>query len=237
MLRRRLVTSSKNNASTLKLDDGSQVAVIGGGPAGSFFSYFLLDLAKRVGVDIHVDIYEPKEFSRYGPIGCNHCGGIVSESLVQIMAAEGINIPAKVVQRGIDAYVLHMDVGSVRIDTPLQEKRIVAMYRGGGPLGTKEIEWGSFDGFLQELTTNTGAQLVIDWVKSVNFDTGRPVVTTQTGISKTYDLIVGAVGINSRSKRESSSNRGGSDSIGNTRTFHVLDGHEVRRYAKEYITI
>ena len=31
----------KNSASSLKLDDGSRVAVIGGGPAGSFFSYFL----------------------------------------------------------------------------------------------------------------------------------------------------------------------------------------------------
>ena len=62
-----------------------------------------------------------------GPAGCNHCGGIVSESLVQLLTTEGINIPTKVAQKGIESYVLHMDVGSVRIETPVHEKRIAAM--------------------------------------------------------------------------------------------------------------
>ncbi|HUV27568.1 MAG TPA: cyclic nucleotide-binding domain-containing protein [Anaerolineales bacterium] len=39
----------------LQLDDGSRVGVIGGGPAGSFFSIFLLDLAERMGMDIQGD--------------------------------------------------------------------------------------------------------------------------------------------------------------------------------------
>jgi flavin-dependent dehydrogenase len=69
----------------LHLDDGSQVAVIGGGPAGSFFSYFLLDSANRLGIDVTVDIYEPRVFSKSGPAGCNMCGGIISESLVQML--------------------------------------------------------------------------------------------------------------------------------------------------------
>ncbi|NOY70560.1 MAG: cyclic nucleotide-binding domain-containing protein [Deltaproteobacteria bacterium] len=181
-----------------KLDDGSQVAVIGGGPAGSFFSHFLLDLAKRADMNIAVDIYDPKDFLRFGPIGCNHCGGIVSESLVQIMAAEGINIPETVAQRGIDAYVLHTDVDSVRIDTPLQEKRIAAMFRGGGPLGTSDATWEGFDGFLQNLTRDSGAKIIPEKVKAIDFDdTGRPVVTTRGDTSKTYDLLVGAVGVNS----------------------------------------
>src|SRR3989338_8882687 len=85
----------------LRLQDGSRVAVIGGGPAGSFFSYFLLKMAAAVDLRIDVDIYEPRSFSQSGPAGCNHCGGIVSESLVQILAAEGINLPADVVQSGI----------------------------------------------------------------------------------------------------------------------------------------
>ena len=49
------------------------------------------------------------------------CGGIISESLVQNLAAEGINLPTTIVQRGINAYMLHTDVGSVRIDAPLNE--------------------------------------------------------------------------------------------------------------------
>jgi len=79
------------------------------------------------------------------------CGGVVSESLVQILATEGINLPTTVVQRGIDSYVLHMKEGSVTIDTPLHEKRIAVMHRGAGPRGMKRIEWRSFDGFLQNL--------------------------------------------------------------------------------------
>lgn len=43
-----LVTHPDSNASTLELDDGSRVAVIGGGPAGSFFTYFLLSRLRKV---------------------------------------------------------------------------------------------------------------------------------------------------------------------------------------------
>ena len=46
--------------------------------------------AKRLGIDIELDIIEAKNFSKVGPSGCNHCGGIISESLVQILSAEGI---------------------------------------------------------------------------------------------------------------------------------------------------
>jgi len=70
------------------LRDGSRIAVVGGGPAGSFFSYFLLNMAEAIDLDLTVDIFEPRSFKYCGPAGCNHCGGIVSESLVQILAAE-----------------------------------------------------------------------------------------------------------------------------------------------------
>ena len=78
----------------LFLDNGSRVAVIGGGPAGSFFTYFLFEMAERIGMELAVDIYEPRDFSNAGPQGCNMCGGILSESLVQLLATEGINLPS-----------------------------------------------------------------------------------------------------------------------------------------------
>src|SRR3990172_5413717 len=103
-----------STVSRLSLDSGSRVAVMGGGPAGPLFSYFLLDMASRVGMAVRVDMYEPRDFSLPAPQGCNMCGGIVSESLVQNLAVEGINLPPSVIQRGIDSYVLHTDVGSAR---------------------------------------------------------------------------------------------------------------------------
>jgi len=188
---------------TLGLDSGSRVAVIGGGPAGSFFSYFVIEIARRVGMDLNVDIYESRDFSRPGPPGCNMCGGIVSESLVQTLAAEGINLPPAVVQRGIDSYQLHMDVGSVRIETPLREMRIAAVHRGSGPrdVDVKESKWTSFDGYLQALVLEKGAHLVRGRVDEINSRSGRPEVRIRGGSAQVYDLLIMAVGVNSGTLR------------------------------------
>ncbi len=184
--------------SDLRLRDGSRVAVIGGGPAGSFFSYFFMQMAGRVGLECPVDIYEGRDFACPGPKGCNMCGGIISESLAQNLAAEGINLPPTVVQRGIDSYVLHMDVGSVRIETPLQEMRIAAVHRGGGPRGMQgELRFRGLDGYLLDLAAASGAQLSRKKVEGLSWDDSRPRIKTQDGIEQTYDLLVIATGVNS----------------------------------------
>ena len=72
--------------SPTRLVDGSRVAVMGDGPAGSFFRYLLLDLAERFGIDIKVDIYEPRDLTLPAPQGCNMCAGVISETLVQNLA-------------------------------------------------------------------------------------------------------------------------------------------------------
>src|SRR3989338_2470281 len=133
MANKKIYPKSNNGYAKMNIKNGSHIGIIGGGPAGSLFNYFILDIANRLGIDIQVDIYDGKDFCKFGPAGCNHCGGIISESLVQILATEGINLPSSIVERGIDSYVLHMDVGDVRIDTPLFEKRIAAVFRGNGP--------------------------------------------------------------------------------------------------------
>ncbi|MBI5342286.1 MAG: cyclic nucleotide-binding domain-containing protein [Deltaproteobacteria bacterium] len=184
-------------ASDFTLDSGSRVGVVGGGPAGAFFSYFLLSMAERVGMNVSVDVYEPRDFNKPGPVGCNMCGGIISESLVQLLAAEGIILPPTVVQRGIDSYVLHMDVGTVRIEPPGHEKRIAAVHRGAGPRGILEKRWHSFDGFLLDLAAQRGATVVRERVDGVSWVDGKPQVKTKSGDSPAYDLLVGAVGINS----------------------------------------
>ncbi|UCE40490.1 MAG: hypothetical protein JSV17_13685 [Candidatus Aminicenantes bacterium] len=180
----------------LSLDENSRVAVIGAGPAGTFFSYFLFAMAERVGQEIQLDIFESRNFASPGPSGCNMCGGIVSESLVQTLATEGINLPASVIQRGIDSYVLHMDVGSVKIETPLQEKRIGAVHRGAGPRGNQEGQWDSFDNFLLKLARDKGANIISGRVDEIRWEDGRPAVKVRGGESRVYDLLVVAVGVN-----------------------------------------
>lgn len=178
------------------LDDGSRVGVIGGGPAGSLFAYFLLTFAERMDLGLAVDIYEPRDFSKPGPGGCNMCGGIVSESLVQALAVEGIDLPTTVVQRGIDSYVLHTADSSVRIDTPLREKRIAAVHRGGGPRDEEEVDWGGLDGHLLNLAQGLGANVIPARVGEAAWEEGRPQVRLKDA-SQRYDLLVGATGVNS----------------------------------------
>ncbi|MHC4449206.1 MAG: NAD(P)/FAD-dependent oxidoreductase [Planctomycetota bacterium] len=180
----------------LRLENGSRVAVLGGGPAGSFFAYFALEMAGRLGLEIEVDIYEPRDFSRPAPHGCNMCGGIISESLVQHLATEGINLPPTVVQRGIESYELHTDMGQVRIDTPMHEMRIGSVYRGSGPRDIKQMRWESFDSFLQQLACEKGARRIAKRVGAVRIADGRPELETHGGEINRYDLLAVASGIN-----------------------------------------
>jgi len=181
----------------LSLEDGARVAVVGGGPAGSFFAHFLLRMAAEVGLDVSVDIWEPRSFTRSGPGGCNHCGGIVSESLVQMLATEGINLPLDVAQRGIESYVIHMDVGSVRIACPAGERRIAALYRGNGPRTGEASPWESFDGFLQKMAVNDGARVVRSLVTGIEWRGGLPHLLQAGGAASPYELVCVASGVNS----------------------------------------
>ena len=127
----------RDSSQDLKLSDGCGIAVVGGGPAGSFFSYFLLDMAQDLGLDVQLDLYEPPDFSQPGPAGCNMCGGIVSESLVQALAAEGITLGPDVIQRRIDSYFLHMDAGDVGIMNPSEGEAHRFCASGWGHVGSR----------------------------------------------------------------------------------------------------
>jgi len=186
-----------DSAGEFELRDGSRIAVVGGGPSGSFFSYFLLKMADAIDLELEVDIFEPRSFKYCGPAGCNHCGGIVSESLVQILAAEGIVLPETVVQRGVESYVVHMDVGDVSIESPVHEMRIAALYRGNGPRESVEAKLESFDGFLQGMATDLGAQVVRQLITGVQWPDGRPELEFADHSTKTYDLVAVAAGVNS----------------------------------------
>lgn len=185
------------NYDPLMLDDGARISVIGGGPTGTFFSIFALKMARMVGLDLDVTIYDPKDFTRRGPAGCNRCGGVVSEILVQTLAVEGIKIPDSVIHRGIDSYCLHTREGSVFISTPDREKTLAAVYRGGGPKGKSILDKSSFDRFLLDLAIQEGATHVADRIESVQYDNGRPVLLTRGNGRVEADLVVGAYGINS----------------------------------------
>ncbi|MEO5350498.1 MAG: hypothetical protein H7836_12745 [Magnetococcus sp. YQC-3] len=183
----------------MKLVNGSSVAIVGGGPGGSLTAIFLLDLAKKLRIDLTVDIYEPKNFSATGPSGCNMCGGVLSESLVQLLAAEGIALPQSVVIDTINAYVLHTDEESACIEAPRREMRIATLFRGAGPRGAEHqrpLPWRSFDLHLLELAIEKGARHLPHAVTGLQREEGWPVLSTQKAEPRRYDLLIGAVGLN-----------------------------------------
>jgi len=203
----------------LKLKDGSNIAVIGGGPAGSFFTYFALEFANRYGLEINVDVIESKDFTCAGPPGCNNCGGIVSESLVQVLSTEGIVLPSKVISRGIASYTLHLEQGTSVIEAPLNEQKIAAMFRGKGPKGSIDTGLDSFDNYLLELCKSKGAKAYFDKVTEVLYETDGVTIKTKKSFEKKYDLVVGAVGLNQKTLQMFSSILPGLKHPGMTKTF------------------
>lgn len=189
----------------MELTNHSRIAIIGGGPAGSLTAYFMLDMANHLGIHLNVEIYNSATFSAPGPKGCNHCGGVISETLVQMLAMEGINLPTGVVQRGIDSYALHTEQGSARIDTPVEESRIAALYRGSGPLNCvkcaspnedERVTYQSFDGHLLSLAVGKGAVVHSTRVTRIAKEGTLPVVSAKGMDDRSFDLVVGAMGVN-----------------------------------------
>jgi flavin-dependent dehydrogenase len=183
----------------IELHDGADIAVAGGGPTGSFFSIFALKLAKMIGKELNITIYDPKDFTREGPGGCNRCGGVISELLVQTLALEGINLPDSVVQRGINSYKLYTRLGEAFISAPAHENRIATVYRGGGPKGTIGSGKKSFDKFLLELAVSEGAKHEPVKIDRIEYRNKRPLLYAKDKKISEPDLLVGAVGVNSSS--------------------------------------
>jgi flavin-dependent dehydrogenase len=180
------------------LQDGSNIAVIGGGPAGSFFTYYALEFADRLDLNINIDIYEAKNFTRIGAGGCNHCGGIISESLVQKLSTDGIIIPAEIIQRGINTYTMHVEKGDAVIQTPSNEHRIASVFRGCGPRGCLDTSQRSFDNYLLDLCREKGAQVILEKVTELERCEEGIIVKSKKLENKKYDLVVGAVGLNKK---------------------------------------
>jgi flavin-dependent dehydrogenase len=183
------------------LSDGARVGVIGGGPAGSLFAYFLIETAQRVGVNLSVDVFEARDFNRPGPAGCNMCGGMVSESMIQTLATEGIRFPDSVVQRGLDSFVIHTPERTAYMDIPLHERRIAAMHRGSGPKSARVHDWESFDGFLLNAAATRGAHVVHGRVSDMTLEDGRPRLVVGDQTHGPYELVASAAGVNSATWR------------------------------------
>jgi len=116
------------------LKDGSKIAIVGGGPAGSFFAHFALKRAEQEGIKVDITIFEGKSFCQKGPRGCNMCPGVISEKLYGELKKNNMLPPGKCVQKEINGYYFHTHDGCVEVQNPKPsaDKKIITVYRGDG---------------------------------------------------------------------------------------------------------
>ncbi|NIS79222.1 MAG: hypothetical protein GTO14_03155 [Anaerolineales bacterium] len=180
----------------LGLNDGGRVCIVGGGPAGSFAAIHLLNLMRQHDLKLKITIFEPRDFSRPGPGGCNRCAGVLSSRLLSALESVGLSLPEEVVQAKINSYAINLDGEVLNIHRPDPSRRILSIYRGAGPRLTQGEVIASFDNFLLREACSRGAEHVNARVRVVSWE-GKPVVYTAQGRHEA-DLLVLATGVNSR---------------------------------------
>ena len=191
--------------SNLELVNGSRVAVLGGGPAGAFFSLFLQKFAQLEHLLLDITIYDAKDFLQKGPKGCNLCAGVISETLSRRLHSEGIRLPEERIMHRVDGYCLHQGDRRLYLTGEVERtERIATVFRGNGPRYSSFPENVSFDDYLLTLAQDCGATVVRHFVRDLELSDSRggPVRVlsgTDDDIqAHEFDLVVGAFGVNSQ---------------------------------------
>jgi flavin-dependent dehydrogenase len=181
----------------LHLKDHSRVCIVGGGPAGSLAALHLLHLSKLHNLSFKVQIFEPRDFSRPGPSGCNRCAGVLSSRLWGNLSELDLSLPEETIQAELQHYTIHLDGESIHLNRPDPSRRIVSVYRGGGPRMIDGPPEAGFDHYLLDQAINRGAIQISTRVRQVTWE-DRPVIHTRQELYPA-DLLVLAIGINSKS--------------------------------------
>ncbi len=177
-----------------------EIVVIGGGPAGTFFTHRVMDDFRSRDRDVEVTIIEKKLFPKKGPSGCNLCAGLISSSMIGNLKKLGIELPEDIIQNRIDSYTYHTEGGSREFEQ-YGDETIYAVYRGGGPLYDKREIETSFDQVLLKSAENKGANVIHSKVKDVILSKSegekhRVIYGEDSAVE--CDVVIGAYGLNSR---------------------------------------
>lgn len=162
------------------LRDGARVGIIGAGPAGSLCAHFLSQMAREEGRELHLTLFDYKDFSLSGPQGCNMCAGVVSGSLSRHLEEAGIRFPRDIVQSRIERYRIVTPAGEACLTPPAGAREIVTVFRGNGPQYAPVRGNVSFDDFLLENARSEGVEVVEEAVLGLHLPKrpGEPVVVS-----------------------------------------------------------
>ncbi len=191
--------------SSLRLKNNSKIAIIGGGPAGSFFANDAIQQAKKHGINVQITIFNSKDFSQRGPIGCNMSASVIAGSLHAKLIRDDIILPESIIRQEIKGYYFHTEEYGIELYKPdrIDKSSIMAVYRGNGPLYSTHTVSHSFDDFLLKHVINQGVSVISEPVLNLNLtsniDAPATVIYGKGGQHNKMDadLVVGAFGINS----------------------------------------
>jgi len=188
----------------LKLQSGSKIAIIGGGPAGVFFAHFILKHLSEHSIDVSITIFDGKDFLMAGPKGCNLCAGVLSDSLYERLEEEGIVPPDSRIISRVEGYVLHVHGEQIKFSCQdNQIKPIATVFRGNGPRCSTFPDIVSFDDYLLSWIRERGVRVISQPVGDIELPKDRMkslrLSYGENEKDKTFeaDLVVGAFGINS----------------------------------------
>ncbi|MGD0580427.1 MAG: hypothetical protein ABSC08_16055 [Bryobacteraceae bacterium] len=181
------------------LQNNDCVAVVGGGPAGSFFAIHLLREARRLNRRIDVVIVEKR-----GPIdidaaalecrGCGFCAGGISPRLDEILEQQGLSVPDEIVQGRFDYVWIQGQWKNFRLRVP-KHMRMYSVFRGSLP-GRRIGSLAGFDGFLLSEAVKEGARILYGKVEAMAYGaSGLPRLTVRTESGESVPLDAGFVTI------------------------------------------
>lgn len=179
----------------LPLSDGATVGVIGGGPAGSLFSYLVKNYSKSCGLDLNIVMLDGKSFFKEGCVGCNMCAGVISQTLDRKLSDVGIHMPGNVAQRYIRGYVLETKAGILHLEKKTRET-ITTVYRGRGPKGSSLEGMIGFDEFLMSQISPL-VDFVPEYVREIELKKGGVRLKTRSREIE-VDVAVVASGLNTK---------------------------------------
>ncbi|MGD0090537.1 MAG: hypothetical protein ABSE73_11510, partial [Planctomycetota bacterium] len=188
------------------LEEGSTIAVIGGGPSGAFFAIHFLKRARELGRKTRVVILE-RRLAPCGAACCsagvelNRCGysaGGISPKLNDALRKLDLRLPPEVVQNRIHSITVQGYWKNIELDVP-GEREVVSVVRGG-PFAPRQERYSNFDAFLLDRAVQEGAELVAGTVYDAYYaESRKPVVCYRgAGVESRLeaDFVVFAGGVN-----------------------------------------
>jgi flavin-dependent dehydrogenase len=192
-------TMQRASSQSGSLRDNDCVAIVGGGPAGSFFAIHLLQEAKRLHRHLDVVIVEKRGLTDLGADGfhcwgCNFCAGGISPRLNEILEEHGLVVPEEIIQGHIDYVWIKGQWKNFRLRVP-KGMRMYSVFRGSLP-NKRSGRPGGFDGFLLGEALKKGARVLYGKVEAIAYAaSGMPRLTVRTQSGERIPLEAGFVTI------------------------------------------